>query len=890
MNTDDLFDNLVIPSIEEMDVALGIPRTKIDRTPPGREGLKLSSPIISEKMPAPTTPEPTPFVPKQYVEISRGLEATNKEFESLDWDEVLTYITTRKDCYERTSDTGQNRVYVDLDGAMIEGTKEQFDELVENIATTISFGLEEPHSLMTASKYAFGDKNKLSFRLTLLKKHGSKSAVKQYVFKTLVPQLATLLADFVPVCADKECDKTRTYIGVDSSVYAKGRKMRMWNSSKDHRGVSENRPNVLWDEAQSPLDTVITYIPDDSEALPEPVEEKKVVVAPKPKIVDDATDSTGNPVEETDSLAETALLKKVLFGLSPKRADDYEDWLRVGFICFNECVGMEMWDAWSKQSRKYTAGCCVEKWSGFKKGNLTVATLWKWLKADNPALFAELSPQRNDFWTLIKNANHAETAKFFYNLKPDSYVYHEQMKWFQLQPSGVWKHYESVPSGLMSDIWATLKVSVKEHQACLDFGSNDTKEGEKIKALSAFAKNIGTKSFVEGVIAFLPANYNDADLPKKMDESRHLFAFADKAFDLERNEIRPIKPTDFVSLHTGYNFPTASNPTIRAEIQAVLMSIWEDADVVDYVLKVMASNLHGRKKWEEFYVWTGRGGNGKGLITEIVKRAYGDYFHPIPHDCLTKRSDKKDAPNPPIAQAKGKRFVQAQEPEADDKLQIGTIKELTGGDEITARALFRNPVSFVPQFGLFLQCNSVPKLNKLDGGIKRRMVIVNFPFQFVESPSEPHHRRINTDLKDKIAKSDEWRAEFILMLLEAYRSIGSTMVKPAFIREHTEEYLAENDGIKDWLVANYNRGLDPANKRFKLLAEDLRQAFLEETHTNPAEMPASKFKTLMEMNGVSQKREGHSFKGFVWDEDAGDYVEAECRAGSYYLGIERIRN
>jgi hypothetical protein len=169
------------------------------------------------------------------------------------------------------------------------------------------------------------------------------------------------------------------------------------------------------------------------------------------------------------------------------------------------------------------------------------------------------------------------------------------------------------------------------------------------------------------------------------------------------------------------------------------------------------------------------------------------------------------------------------------------------------------------------------------------MVIINFPFQFVEEPTEPHHRPINADLKDKISKSDEWRAEFMLMLLETYRTIGSTMEKPAFIKEHTDEYLAENDAIKDWLVANYRRGLNPADKHYKVLAEELRQAFLSETHTNPAEMSAAKFKTLMEMNGVAQKREGHGFKGFEWDDARREYVEADCRAGSYYLGIERIR-
>jgi hypothetical protein len=875
-------DDFHIPSVEEMDALIGLPPRKSPATakiegPGAVGGLNKSSPIISEKMSG--------------IEITHGLLSSNKLFATIPLEDIPEYLTARTDCYERTSDAGPNRVYVDLDGAAIGCSQSDFDELVENIATGISLGLKDEHSLMSASHYHFGTekKNKLSFRLTLLKKHGSKSAIKEYVFKTLLPQLSELLADYVPVRPDKECDKSSTYIGVDSSVYTKGRKMRMWNTSKD----GETRPNVLWDAAQSPEDTLITHIPEDSEALPEPAEPLIVVRAPKPAEDDSDSAETGDP-----DAGESVLLRKVIAGLSDKRMDCYDDWIRIGIICFNEGAEFDVWFEASKRSKHFQAGTrnyAMERWTKFKKGNLTIATLWKMLKADNPAVYAELLPSRTDFWTLIQNANHAETARFFYNQKPDAYAYNDSTKWYQLLPTGAWKHYDKMPPGMMNDINITLKLALKEAQACLDFTSTDEREKERIKQAVAFGKNIGMASFVSGVISFLPANYNDPDLNTKMDESRHLFAFADKVVDLDSGITRPIKPSDYICLTTGYNAPTTSDPAIRADIQKVLYSIWEDAGVVEYVMKVIALQLHGRKRFEEFYVWTGRGGNGKGLLSALISRAFteakspGDpgYFHTLPHTCLTKSQDKTDAPNPPIAHAKGKRFVQAQEPESEDKLRAGIIKELTGGDTIVARALYCDPVSYVPQFGLFLQCNGVPKLNKLDGGIKRRMVVINFPHQFVETPTEAHHRPIDMDLKDKITKSDAYRAEFVLMLLETFKTIGSTIEKPAFVKAGTDEYLAENDQIKEWLLSNYTLNKDPTDRRFKLLSEEVRQQFITETKTQPSDMSAQKFKTLMEMNGVVQKRESHSFKGFEWDEDAMDYVEADCRAGVYLIGLER---
>ena len=840
-------------------------------------GLKKVSPIIYREMNEPM------------ITITRGLLASDKECVDVPLSEVEAYLTRHTNCYERTLPTERNqsvinRAYVDLDGYAGEMTESEFEDLCENIKGSLTFGIQYPIAMMEASQYGYekdGLINKLSFRVQFIKKHGSKNAIKEFVLKEMLPLITTILEEHIKVVLDKDCDGMSQYLSVDTGVYnPKGRKMRLWNSSKDY----ENRPNKLVGDATLE-DTLITYIPSDSEALPEPIEEVVVPKAKKEKAPSENSSTATDPKEIVmEKAVDTELLTKVLMGLDYKKHSTYEDWIKIGMVCFNENLPLSVWDAFSKQDKvKYKKGECAEKYRTFTKGKLTQATLWKWLKEDNIALFKELCPLRTDYWTLIGNYNHAETARYFYNVKPDAYAFHESLGWFQLLPSGAWKHYQKVPSGLMTDIWLTLKKVNKEHWDLLDPANEADKD--KIKMCGAFAKQIGVKGFVDGVVAFLPSNYNDDKLDKKMDESRNLFAFQNKVVDLEKNnEVRDIRPEDYVCLHTGYDYPAKSNPEVRKEIRQLLFSIWENWEVVDYVIAVIALQLHGKKKYEEFYVWTGRGGNGKGVITELVKRSLGDYFHSIPHDCITKRSDKKDAPNPPMAKAKGKRFVQAQEPEADDKLQIGTIKELTGGDEITARQLYHDPVVFVPQFGLFLQCNTIPKLNKLDGGIKRRMVIIYFPFQFVDTPHEKHHRKINHDLKDKITKSSEWRDEFVLMLLDVYKTT-KTLVKPKFISEHTDEYLAENDAVRSWLDENYTVNCDVNDKHYKLPAEDLRKQFISDTNTPPFDMPAAKFKTLMEMNGVPQKRESNSFSGFEWNVNTKEWDTIQRKAGSYYLGI-----
>lgn len=850
-------------------------------------------------------------MPEPTIAITRGLAGSDTEYEDVKLSAVEAHLTTHTNCYERTlpltrdigtkeepnrivEREGFNRAYVDLDGFAGEMSEDEFNDLVDNIVAKLTFGITEPIAMMESSQYGYKKKdkiNKLSFRVQYTKKHGSKNAVKQYVTAEVLPMLKELLAEDIAVSLDDDVEGDK-YLGIDTGVYNPlGRKMRMWNSSKDY----ENRPNRLLGDATL-TDTLITYIPNDSEPLPEPVEEVKVPKKKKatPPPSETTSSETGNP-DTLEPDADLELLRRVCMGRSPKRAEAYDSWLRTGLICFNENLPLELWETWSKQSKKYKKGGCAEKWATFRKGNITQATWWKELKEDNPSLFAELSSQRNDFWELLKNPNHAETARYFYNTKPDAYAYHETLGWFQLLASNAWKHYENKrePSGLMLDINMTMKKVLKEHWATLDLTDKDETQQAilklKIKQCSTFGQMIGNKGYVDGVCAFLPSIYNDDELDKKMDESIHLFAFADKVIDLEKDEVRDIRPSDYICLHTGYKFPTTQRPEIRTELMKVLMSIWEDEKVVKYVLQVIAFCFWGRNKFEEFYVWTGKGGNGKGLIAEMIKRSFGDYYHTIPNDCLTKKSDKPDAPNPPIARAKGKRFVQAQEPEGEETLQVGTIKQLTGGnDEITARALYSNPVKFVPQFGLFLQCNTIPKLSSMDGGIKRRMVVIKFPFQFVETPTESHHRPINMNLKDKICKSEEWRDEFVLMLHDYYKTIGDSIEKPDFIRMATNEYMAENDAVKGWLEEFYIVGR-PEEKKYKLPVKELLEHFLAETRTRPDAMTTTTFKRLMEMNGVTQKTETNAFTAPVWDVELGRYENKLRKSGSYYMYLERKR-
>lgn len=831
--------------------------------------------------------------------ITRKLKSTHKDYKVVPLGKVGALLERHHDCYEMTLpivDTdgtvlveGTNRPYFDVEGyAPLEWDTIAFDNFVETVFESIQFALRDyPISVQSASQHGAIEKdkeqtrtvNKLSFHLVILNKHGSREAIKllakDVVFDLMeksITDCKVFHTDILPRTPELP------YLNVDTTVYTKNRKIRCWNSTKD----DEVRPFVsLTDGGVN--DTLITYIPPNAERLPEPA-------PPAPPSVGTVSN---DPVDVEESSDKTDLIREVLRHLHIKRVDVRDYWLRMGFVLHNEGCGIETWKETSKRSPKYEEGCCEKVWRTMSPRNLTQALLWLWLKEDNPEKYAELSNKRTDFWTLLRDPSHFACAQYFASCRPDQYLYHASMGWFQLRKTGAWQVFKAkeIPDGLTKDIWMTFGKVCREHIAKLN--PTDENDAKKIAAARALAHSAGERTFVMSVIWALPSFYYDEDLPSKMDESRHLWAFSDKVVDLNTMEVRNIEPHDYVSITTGYPYPKDLNPDVRRQITATLRGIWENDDMVEFFLLTIALMLYGKNVAELFYFWKGKGGNGKGLLMSLLDRVFGFYYHVVPIQMFTFAADRKDATNDNLVNCKGKRLITSQEPEGEHKIQCGFIKEFSGGDKITVRGTYEKPITFVPQCAPIVQMNPGCLMTKADPiAIGRRLVVMPFPFQFKGADrytGAPDERRANAELKDKISKSDEWRNEMIRMLLEAYTRLPanrSDLMKPQMVRDATEDYLNENNPLKTWLWAEYER-CDEQDNKYWHQSSELREEFLRYARLEPSALSANKFAELMEMNGVTKRQQTNNFVGNVWNDTAEVWEQRPRKAGSYWIGLRR---
>lgn len=175
-------------------------------------------------------------------------------------------------------------------------------------------------------------------------------------------------------------------------------------------------------------------------------------------------------------------------------------------------------------------------------------------------------------------------------------------------------------------------------------------------------------------------------------------------------EFREGRPEDYITLSTGINYNPYDfrNPQVK-QVERLVREIQTDPDIRDYFWTYLASILSGQINQQHFKILTGSGGNGKSLIMDIFTKALGNYSAVLPIALLTQRRNASNAAPLELCRTKGRRFCVLQEPEDDVRINVGLMKELTGGDKIVSRDLFSPIVEFKPQFKLALICNRLPE-------------------------------------------------------------------------------------------------------------------------------------------------------------------------------------
>ena len=313
------------------------------------------------------------------------------------------------------------------------------------------------------------------------------------------------------------------------------------------------------------------------------------------------------------------------------------------------------------------------------------------------------------------------------------------------------------------------------------------------------------------------------DIMEQFDSNLDLLGFENGVYDLKQDEFREGRPEDYITMSNKITLPV-DKEDLPIKLDDLLVKMREtiehyeelEEDLMDflekiipnenlrrYTLRFISKCLSGENRDEGFYIWTGSGGNGKSKLVDLIMKCMGDYGCNLPVSLLTQKRKASGAANPEMARTRGRRFVSMQEPDVNETLNVGEMKEITGNDMIQARGLYKEPFEFIPQFKLLMMCNELPKIPANDDGTWRRLEAVPFVSRFVKEDDvneEQHKYLIDKELKHKIP---DWKEVFMCILLKEWSFYNTEGIHiPDEVKEKTNDYRNDNDIVGQWIAAD----------------------------------------------------------------------------------------
>ena len=219
----------------------------------------------------------------------------------------------------------------------------------------------------------------------------------------------------------------------------------------------------------------------------------------------------------------------------------------------------------------------------------------------------------------------------------------------------------------------------------------------------------------------------------------------------------------------------------------------------------LASVLIGTNLNQTFNIYTGSGRNGKSIMVDLMSKCLGSYKGSVPITLLTQSRPSIGNTSSEIVQLMGVRYAVMQEPSKGDKINEGIMKEITGDDPIQGRALFKDTVTFIPQFKLVVCTNTLFDIKSNDDGTWRRIRVCDFKSKFIENPYEdevhfpkdeyPYQYKVDVELKQQFSK---WAPILAAMLVEkAYQTKGKVGT-PDIVKASSEDYREGQDYLLEF--------------------------------------------------------------------------------------------
>ena len=335
------------------------------------------------------------------------------------------------------------------------------------------------------------------------------------------------------------------------------------------------------------------------------------------------------------------------------------------------------------------------------------------------------------------------------------------------------------------DVGSLLVSSkIKEFVRLMALYCGEIPDEEKRKQYMGFVSKMGDRRFRDRMMKDAADSMTIA--AAEFDTHPYLINCKNGTYDLETMTFREHDWKDFLTMQTNFEY-TMQEVTCPRWEQFIKEVTQDNKDKADYLQRALGYSILGTGKEECMFILHGK---------------------------TTRNGKNAEAANPVLARLKGKRMVTMSESDTAGKLDEATIKQYTGGEDITARELYQSAITFKPQFTMWLSCNDLPAVKDKSLFASDRVRVIEFNRHFSDEEQDK-------GLKDYFETPEAMKGIFTWLVAGyfKYRRFGLKMCDD--MKKVIKQYEKDNDLVLQFLEEKCE-GTDEGYTKAKTLYDNYK--------------------------------------------------------------------